>query len=130
MNALLTNAIPFYDTNKERLVYNFIAKTNYNSKVPSLKTLEKCFEMLCELAFESRVREITICPEDFLYEHLKWDDIKRIISRTFENSRISIFAFTGKAVTFHSPISPSEESEFSLTFDEHNEVTVISNPLN
>ncbi len=29
--------------------------------------------------------------------------------------------FTGKAVTFHSPISPPEKSEFPLTFDEDNE---------
>ncbi len=130
MNPILTDAIPFYDTNKERLVYNLIAKTDYNSKVPSLKTLEKCFEKLCEHAIESRVREITICPDDFLYEHLKWGDIQRIISRTFENSRVLIFAFTGKAVTFHSPTSPPEKSEIPLTFDEDNEINVISNPLN
>ena len=87
---MLTDAIPFYDTNQERLVYNLIAKTDYNSIVPSLKTLEKRFEKLCEHAIESRVREITICPDDFPSENLKWDDIKRIIPRTFENSRVLI----------------------------------------
>ncbi len=44
LNPMLADTIPFYDTSKERLVCNLIARTDFNSKVTSLKTLEKCVE--------------------------------------------------------------------------------------
>lgn len=78
------------DCLKEGKVFNLITKERYYSK-PTLATLKNALIKMKEICLKENITKIAMPKIGCGLDQLNWNDVKRLLFETFEDTDIEIF---------------------------------------